>query len=101
MVPSLETEAIVESLDVHCCGCPVTSRPVESSMRTDSGSVWPGGIVGVAGDTSIHLASDDGVVEDDDGSVIAEHATNAAQLQKESAMREIDISKVLAGSSGN
>jgi hypothetical protein len=58
-------------------------------------------MVGAAGDTSIHLASDVGVFEEDDGSVIAEHATNAAQLAKESAMREIDISKVLVGSSGN
>ena len=50
-------------------------------------------MVGDAGDTSIHSASDDGVFEDDEGSVIAEHASNAAQLAKESARREIDISQ--------
>ena len=70
-------------------------------MRTERCSVWPGGIVGDAGDTSIHRASDAGVFEDDAGSVIAEHATNMAQLERESARREIDMSKVLVGSSGN
>src|SRR6476646_9476144 len=58
-------------------------------------------MVGDAGDTSIHLARDAGVFEDDEGSVIAEQASSAAQLAKESARREIDISKVLVGSSGN
>ena len=58
-------------------------------------------MVGDAGDTRIHLASDVGVFEDDAGSVIAEHATNMAQLDSESARREIDMSKVLVGSSGN
>jgi hypothetical protein len=48
-------------------------------------------MVGVAGDTRIHLASDVGVFEDDAGSVIAEHAANMAQLASESAKREIDI----------
>jgi hypothetical protein len=70
-------------------------------MRTDRCSVWPGGMVGDAGDTSIHLASDEGVLADDEGSVIAEQASNVAQLDNESARREIDISKVLEGSSGN
>lgn len=58
-------------------------------------------MVGEAGDTSIHLASDVGVFEDDEGSVIAEHASNVAQLANESARRVINISKVLVGSSGN
>lgn len=100
-VPSLATDAIAESLVLQSCGWPTTSRPVESNMRTTSCSVCPGGIVGAAGETRIHLASDCGVVEEDDGSVITEHATNAAQLARASAEREIDISKVLTGSSGN
>jgi alpha-D-ribose 1-methylphosphonate 5-triphosphate synthase subunit PhnL len=58
-------------------------------------------MVGEAGDTSIHLASDVGVFEDDEGSVIAEHASKVAQLANESARRVINISKVLVGSSGN
>jgi hypothetical protein len=58
-------------------------------------------MVGDAGETRIHLASDVGVLGDDAGSVIAEHATNMAQLNNESARRESDISKVLVGSSGN
>jgi hypothetical protein len=37
----------------------------------------------------------------EDGSSIAEHAKSAAQLTSVSALREIDISKVLTGSSGN
>ena len=58
-------------------------------------------MVGDAGDTRIHLASEEGVFDDDAGSVIAEHAANMAQLASESARREIDMSKVLVGSSGN
>ena len=100
-VPSLSTEAIVESLVLHCWGWPVTSRPVESSIRTASFSVCPGGIVGAAGDTRSHLARECGVSVVDDGSVIVEHPTIVAQLSNASARREINISKVLTGSSGN
>jgi hypothetical protein len=95
------TVAMVESLVLHACGCPVTSRPDASCISTSSASDWPGAIVGAAGETSTHLASERGMLLLEDGSSIAEHAKSAAQLTSVSALREIDISKVLTGSSGN
>ncbi|MEO7040230.1 MAG: hypothetical protein ABI186_09400 [Candidatus Elarobacter sp.] len=92
-IPSLATDAIEESLVVHNSGWPAMSRPAESSMRTERSRVWPGGIVGCAGEMIIHLASDCGELVEADGSVIAEQATTVAQLASASAWREIDISQ--------
>jgi len=95
------TVAMVESLVLHASGCPVTTRPDASCSSTSSAIVAPGAMVGAAGETITHFASERGVLVEAAGSSMAEHATRAAQLTRVSALREFSISKVLTGSSGN